>query len=93
MKDHDSKIEKHLFICTNKRDGKESCGTSGSEEIVDVLKKWTKEEGLKGSIRVNKSGCLGPCEQGIVAVCYPEGRWLTNVKLKDVEELKKMLKD
>jgi len=92
MKDFESSIEKHLFICTNKRDGKESCGGSGSEELVDELKKWTKEEGLKKTVRVNKAGCLGPCEHGIVAVCYPEGRWLTKLDLKDGEKLKKLLK-
>lgn len=92
MKDFDSSIQKHLFICTNKRDGKQSCGGSGAEEIVDELKKWTKEEGLKKSMRVNKAGCLGPCEHGVVAVCYPEGRWFTNVKLKDIDDLKKVLK-
>lgn len=92
MKNYDSSIEKHLFICTNKRDGKESCGGSGSEELVDELKKWTKAEGLKGTVRVNKSGCLGPCEHGIVAVCYPEGNWYTELKPSDADKLKKILK-
>lgn len=91
MDNYESTIKKHLFICTNMRDGKKSCGGSGSEELVHELKKWTKEEGLKGQIRINKSGCLGPCEHGVVAVCYPEGRWFTEVELKDAEKLKKML--
>ena len=92
MNNFDSTIEKHFFICTNKRDGKQSCGGSGSEEIVDELKKWTKAEGIKNTVRVNKSGCLGPCEHGIVAVCYPEGRWFTELELKDVDAVKKLLK-
>ena len=90
MSDFDG-YEKHLFICTNKRDGKQSCGGEGSEELVDALKKWTKHEGRKGSVRVNKSGCLGPCEKGIVAVCYPKGEWFTELKSKDADKLKKAL--
>lgn len=92
MKDYESTIEKHLFICNNKRDGKQSCGGSDSDILIDELKKWTKEEGLKKTIRINKSGCLGPCEHGIVAVCYPEGRWITELKPKDAEKLKAFLK-
>lgn len=91
MKDYDSSIEQHLFICTNTRDGKKSCGGSGSEELVQQLKKWTKDEGLKGQIRINKSGCLGPCEHGVVAVCYPEGRWFTEVETQDAEKIKKII--
>jgi predicted metal-binding protein len=92
MKDYESTLEKHLFICINERDGKQSCGGSGSQDLVDELKKWSKEQGLKETVRVNKSGCLGPCEHGIVAVCYPEGRWLTELTPKDGDKLKKLLK-
>lgn len=87
------KLRKHLFICTNQRDGKQSCGGSGSEALIDELKKWAKAEGLKGEgVRINRSGCLGPCEDGIVAVCYPEGNWLTQLTPDDGEKLKSIVK-
>jgi len=92
MSEDVKKLKAHLFICTNMRDGKQSCGGSGSMDLVDELKSWVKEENLKGEIRINKSGCLGPCEQGIVAVCYPQGRWYTELKKKDVGKLKEDLK-
>lgn len=91
MKEKFAGYEKHLFVCTNHRDGKQSCGGSGSEDLVDELKQWTKDQGLKGRVRVNKSGCLGPCEKGIVAVCYPEGVWLTELTKNDGDRLKKLL--
>lgn len=92
MKDFSFPIEKHLFICNNKRDGKQSCGGSGSDALIDELKKWSKAEGINQQVRVNKSGCLGPCEHGIVAVCYPEGRWLTELTPDNAEKLKTILK-
>ncbi len=93
MEKHDGdKPKKHLFICTHKRDGKDSCGGRGSEDLVDDLKKWVKNEGLKGEVKVTRSGCLGLCEDGIVAVCYPQGEWLTEIRKGDADELKKKLK-
>lgn len=86
------KPRKHLFICTHKREGRASCGGSGSEELVDGLKKWVKDEGLKGDVKVTRSGCLGLCEEGIAAVCYPEGEWLIRIDRDDMDAIRKKLK-
>lgn len=85
-------LESHLFICTHERDDRASCGGSGSKELASELKSWVKEEDLKKRIKITKSGCLGLCEEGIVAVCYPQGRWYTNLKPENIDDLKKDLK-
>lgn len=89
------KLKTHVFICTNTREnGKESCGAKGSEN----LRKKVKEEAkmLYGeNIRINASGCLGPCEEGIVCAIYPQNEWMVNLVAQDhdkiMEEIKKMM--
>lgn len=86
----------HLFICTNDRgpDGKRaSCARRGSVALRDEVKSACKKLGLpKGSFRVNASGCLDRCEQGIVAVMYPEGTWLENLTADDGAKLVEAVK-
>ncbi|MBU6375610.1 MAG: (2Fe-2S) ferredoxin domain-containing protein [Bdellovibrionales bacterium] len=71
-KDYDA----HLFICTNTRsasaDGKprESCGAKGSEKLREIVKTSAATRFRGMSLRVNSSGCLGACQEGIVSVCY-----------------------
>ncbi len=81
---------KHVFICTNRRpDGspKGSCAEKGSEEVQLAFKKELDAQGLKGTIRPNKSGCLDACERGVAVVVYPEGVWYGGVKVEDVKEI------
>ena len=40
-----------------------------------------------GKVRVNKAGCLDRCEEGPVAVVYPEGVWYTYVDKEDIDEI------
>jgi len=84
-------LESHLFICTNVREDGRGCGIRGGKELASDLKSWVKESDLKKKIKVTKSGCLGLCDEAIVAVCYPEGKWYTGLKPKDADELKKDL--
>ncbi len=77
----------HFLVCTNRREnGDKSCGDSGiADQVFDQLKGRLKE--LKASIRVSRTGCLGPCAQGPNVMCYPEGIWLQNVGLEDMDSL------
>jgi (2Fe-2S) ferredoxin len=81
----------HLFICTNKKDGKTCCADKGAEALRGRLKDWAKKE-LGPSVRVNASGCLDRCEEGIVAVLYPESLWLTKLTSNDDDKLKAILR-
>lgn len=72
------KLDAHLFICTNQREKGQCCAARGSIELRDRLKKEAKKRwGAK--VRINASGCLGHCEEGIAAVLYPKGQWFVNL--------------
>jgi len=83
-------FEKHVFICTNRRDPsnpKGSCAAKGSEAIREEFKKQIYERGLKGRMRANAAGCLDQCENGCTVVVYPEQVWYGHVKPEDVSEI------
>jgi (2Fe-2S) ferredoxin len=83
------KFKKHIFICTNQRkDGeRKSCGESCGMELVKAFKKSLKDNGLKGTMRAQRAGCLDACEFGPSVVVYPEGVFYGGVQLSDVEEI------
>ena len=85
--------EKHVFVCTNQRDdGRQSCGAAGAE-IHGALKAQCRTyPELRGSLRVNKSGCLGLCKKGPAMVVYPETTWYAHVTKDDVKEIAEALK-
>lgn len=92
MKQDQKFFDFHLLICTNKRAVGEDCLSKGSEKLIEELKPWLKSElkkiGKEDRGRINKSGCLGRCGEGIACVAYPSGEWFTDVKTEDVEKLK-----
>jgi (2Fe-2S) ferredoxin len=93
-----SLYKKHVFVCENTRDEKDSrgsCSHKGSSQFREILKETISEKGLKSKIRINKAGCLGTCNQGISMVIYPDGIWYGKVSEQDIEEIveKTLLKD
>ena len=80
--------KKHVFVCHNIRNSpnKKSCGKMGIQ-IRNKLKKEIIDNNLKDKIRINKSGCLGKCEDGSCLVIYPEGLWRFNLKLEECEDI------
>jgi predicted metal-binding protein len=76
----------HLFICTNSPDRTGKCGSKNSEELRKRLKDRCKKEFAPGALRVNSSGCLGACENGIAAVLYPQQEWFLNLTLDSGED-------
>ena len=69
----------HAFVCTNQRDQRkprECCASKNSLDVMTRLKRAAKSAGIY-DVRVNKSGCLDRCEQGISCVVYPDGIWYT----------------
>ncbi len=72
-------FDKHVFICGHQRapeNPRESCNAKNSLEVIRTLKIMTKKAGLN-EVRVQKSGCLDFCENGISCVIYPEATWYT----------------
>ena len=83
-------FEHHVFCCLNERKPghkRGSCISNGSQKLFNYLKSRMKELGYKGTVRVNKSGCLDRCELGPVLVIYPEGVWYTYHSFADVDEI------
>ncbi|DAC35830.1 MAG: hypothetical protein QF365_00985 [Candidatus Thalassarchaeaceae archaeon] len=75
----DEKLRLHAFVCTNQRDAtksRECCAAKNSLDVMGKLKRAARTAGIT-DVRVNKSGCLDNCEQGISCVVYPEGIWYT----------------
>lgn len=79
----------HLFVCEGKR-----CAARGSEAIFEYMKSRVKELGLKGEVKVTRSGCMSVCKEteeegqySPVIVIYPEGTWYKSVSLADCDEI------
>jgi (2Fe-2S) ferredoxin len=71
------KIRRHIFLCADQT--KPACATRESGlESWEYLKKRLEELGLTRAeecIYRTKANCLRVCEQGPIAVVYPEGTW------------------
>lgn len=83
-------FERHVFICTNRRDAgnpKGCCASKGADKIRDAFKGQLFAANLHAQVRPNKSGCLDQCEHGVAVVVYPEQVWYGNVTLADVPEI------
>ena len=79
---------RQIHVCINNRHGESpSCGYSGSEEVVEELRKVCKERNLKGKVRVVRSGCLDLCAFGPNMMIWPEGLWYMKVTKTDVPQI------
>ena len=83
-------FERHVFVCHNTRPAdapRPSCTTDGKSELHTRLQQLSKEAGLAGKVRINKSGCLDQCEHGPTVVVYPDAIWYGRVKPEDAEAI------
>ena len=85
-----AKYQRHVFVCINQREpggARPSCNSDGKSQLHGMLKQAVDAAGLKGTVRVNKSGCLDQCEHGPTVVVYPEAIWYGHVRPADVSEI------
>lgn len=70
------KIKRHIFLCSDQTKPK-CCEKSVGLESWNYLKNRLKELGLTGNggIFRSKANCLKVCQDGPIAVVYPEGVW------------------
>ncbi len=81
---------KTVFVCVNTRaDGRLACGNPGRGglELCAALQQEVKAKGLKGKVRVVRSGCLDLCAQGPNAFIYPGDKWLSGATAADAPEI------
>lgn len=69
-------IRRHIFLCADQTEPKCS-RKEASIESWNYLKKRLSELGLvdDGTVYRTKANCLRICQQGPVAVVYPDGVW------------------
>ncbi len=80
--------QKIVFICTNRREeGAVCCSQRGSQELREILKRYVKENGLIGKVRVSQSGCLDLCAKGPNLMIFPDNVWFQNVQPDDLPVL------
>ncbi len=85
-----AKFQRHVFICINERDGRDSrscCALRGGADVAAAFKQKLYERGLKRIVRPNKALCLDQCSKGVVCVVYPDGIWYGGVTIDDVDEI------
>ena len=67
-------IERHIFLCAEQTKAK--CYTrEAGIEAWDYLKRRLAELGVLDRVFRTKANCLRICENGPIAVVYPEGVW------------------
>lgn len=69
--------KRHIFVCTHEREpdaARPCCSARDSLDVMKRMKMEAKREGID-DVRIQKSGCLDFCENGISCVVYPEGVW------------------
>jgi len=70
-------IERHIFLCTEQEKPKCATAKQGMKSW-DFLKGRLADLGLTKAqpcVYRTKASCLKVCEQGPIAVVYPEGTW------------------
>ena len=85
-------IKKHVFIWTQCMNEKHCDNPNYATELRAELKTRAKSEFAKNDVRINASGCLGVCDEGIHAVIYPEGKWFKKLSKEAINDVINYLK-
>ncbi len=63
------------------------CRALGAEELIDAFEKAIAEAGAGPELRIQRNGCHGFCERGLICVLRPEGIFYQNVTPADAREI------
>lgn len=80
------KLKRHLFVCT----GPDCVDPEGGEATWDYVKRRMKElniAGPDGPCYRTRCKCLRICNDGPIAVVYPEGTWYRGVTPENAERI------
>jgi len=68
----------HVLVCAGA-----SCVSSGCEAVAEAIEKSIVDHGLSDEVKVVRTGCMGSCDLGPVAVVYPEGAFYQKLTPED----------
>ena len=83
-------FETTIFVCTHKRpEGhpKPCCADRGGRQLREEMREMVKARGLEETVKIFTSGCLGGCQQGPMALRYPDGTMLLGLTADDLPGL------
>ncbi len=63
------------------------CTASGSQEVLQALRKEVERQGLQDAVEVKSTGCHGFCEKGPVMVVWPEKVFYHGVTSRDASAI------
>ena len=76
-------LNRHVFLCT----GPECVSTEEGQKAWEELKAGISRSNLSKSCFRTKVGCLRLCNQGPIAVVYPEGVWYKQMNSMRIPDL------
>ncbi len=77
MKESRVPFKKIIFVCAHTREGEAACanadrGANKSSDFIEPLREEVRKRGLKGKIRIAKSGCMDLCAKGPNLMVFDE---------------------
>ncbi len=86
MEKSEPAFQKYIFVCENQREEGKCCAPEGMA-IRQRLKELVAQKGLKGRIRVSRTGCQDACAQGPNVLVMPDHVWFKGVRAQDAEKI------